>query len=91
MGGVVIKEGELMSDKINRILKTGVGVEVVQSVTYGDKYEPAADIRTDKWEVAQAAIMTAMDKRMGKAIVVNEPNITSEPSKEDADIKEIKQ
>lgn len=54
--GATPKEGELLIDKIARVLNTGTGIEITQGVLYSEKYEPSMDIRTDKWDVALSAI-----------------------------------
>lgn len=44
--------GETLAKKLSRILKSGAGIEKITENTYPGEYMPAADIRTDRWDVA---------------------------------------
>lgn len=45
-------EGQLIHEKLNKIIKTGAGIEKVTETRYAGGYEAGADIRTDRWDVA---------------------------------------
>lgn len=59
-------EAETLQSKLARIMKTGVGVEhITQELHYPEEYQPASDIRTDRFEVALNAKI-ASDRHIRK-------------------------
>lgn len=61
-------EGEPLITKLKRLKEGGSGIEQITENVYSGEYQPASNIRLDKWNVALDA-MIARDKKTAKDIM----------------------
>ena len=67
-----ITEGESIEKKIDRMVETNEPIGETAPMIYTKKTDgviPAYDIRTDKWEIAQEALVIVTGKQIGRAHV----------------------
>lgn len=53
--------GESLEEKIRRVTETNQPIEAISAMIYTERkdgVQPAYDIRTDKWDIAQSAMTT---------------------------------
>lgn len=59
-------DGELLQDKITKMLELGEPIEATDPMIYTPKEEgvmPQYDIRTDKWEIAEKAMTKVTEQK----------------------------
>ena len=59
VGTIRLKEGEYIEEKVRRITENGEPIEDGAPIIYTERKDgvnPAYDIRTDRWEIAQSAM-----------------------------------
>ena len=59
VGNIPFKEGEYIEEKVRRITENGEPIEDGAPIIYTERKDgvnPAYDIRTDRWEIAQNAM-----------------------------------
>lgn len=76
------EEGQYLHEKINKIIKTGAGIEKVTETVYAGEYSPGADIRTDRWDVALEGLIKGQiigrnekEAALRKAAMNQEPEV----------------
>lgn len=88
-GPIQTKEGEYIEEKVRRITENGEPIEDGAPIIYTERKDgvnPAYDIRTDRWEIAQDAmeqVGNSKSKIIAMKIAQKENTSKNQPEKAD--------
>lgn len=91
VGNIAFKEGEYIEEKVRRITENGEPIEDGAPIIYTERKDgvnPAYNIRTDRWEIAQNAMEQVgnnKSKIIAMKIAQRENTGGNQPAKADTD------